>query len=132
MSEIPTNDPRFVFLATWAARWGAGLTLEGECGFGRECVGILVGNGYLDYAHLWEEFPDAQMWTPPDAYHKHDCMAVLGRGETALQQLYDWAKWLDDNGWTVEIAARRPADDIDLLMHGISIARLMPPAHAAA
>lgn len=27
---------------------------------------------------------------PPNAYHKHDCVVVLGRGDEAIRELSDW------------------------------------------
>ena len=35
-------------------------------------------------------------------YHKHPCVAVLGRGEDAESQLYEWLMWFDANGFKVE------------------------------
>ena len=82
----------------YAARHNVKLELEGEVGFGRECVGIVCDNGsYPDY-----EVEDLE-WVPNDAYHKHNCVAVLGRGEHAESQLYDWLKWFDDNGYAPEL-----------------------------
>lgn len=62
------------------------LILEeaGEVGFGRPCVGFLKGTGYVDYnatvhPDYKPAFPDDEYYEPPvpDAYHKHDCLAVL-------------------------------------------------------
>jgi hypothetical protein len=114
-----TRETRIVYLTEWAARYGCCLQLAGEVGFGRECTGILKGDTYIDYAH------EPGIWTPEDAYHKHDCLAVLGRGDGALEQLYQWVKWLDENRWGVEEIYRKPTSDIDLAFHGISLPRLV-------
>jgi hypothetical protein len=81
----------------------------GECGIGRECVGIVTHGTYPDYhwgaceeTEYEDTDPNGYIWKPPHAYHKHPCVAVLGRGEEAEAELYDWLKWFDDNGFTVE------------------------------
>lgn len=127
------NPEHSQFLITWAAKHGAVVNFAGECGFGRECVGVLVGGSYLDYSHLYDLFRGdrarwAEWWAPEDAYHKHDCMAVLGRGPGAVEQLYQWAKFLDDHGWTVGLEARQPDSVLDAMLGGFSTAMLMPPA----
>lgn len=84
---------------------------EGEVGFGRECVGLTNGNNYVDYNPT--SHPDYDYITefyspvffqiaPPNAYHKHDCLAVLGRGEDAIRQLSDWVDKLNEMGVVVE------------------------------
>lgn len=84
---------------------------EGECGFGRECVGLTNGNNYVDYNPTREPdyeyvdgFYDERFYdiTPSDAYHKHNCIAVLGRGEDAIRQLSDWIDKLNELGAVVE------------------------------
>ncbi len=84
---------------------------EGECGFGRECVGLTNGNNYVDYNPTHSEtyeyidgFYDERFdeIAPPDAYHKHDCLAVLGRGEVPIRQLAEWVIKLNDLGAVVE------------------------------
>lgn len=116
----PSYDEQVRYLADWAVRNDCQFKLEGEVGFGRECVGMLRGNSYLDYSHLWQEMPGEEFWWPQNAYHKHDCMAVLGRGPDAVRELYDWAKWLDEHGWTTQ--------DVDALLHGLSTPRLVKRA----
>lgn len=84
---------------------------EGECGFGRECVGLTNGGNYVDYNPTCEPdydyvegFYDERFYdiTPPDAYHKHNCIAVLGRGDDAIRQLSDWVDKLNEIGVKVE------------------------------
>jgi len=84
---------------------------EGECGFGRECVGLSKNNNYVEYnptsSQNYEnipEFYDERLLdiVPEDAYHKHDCLAVLGRGENAIRQLSEWVDKLKELNCTVE------------------------------
>lgn len=83
---------------------------EGECGFGRECVGLSDGVNYVDYNPIdmvkydyIKEFFDERFYdiAPTDAYHKHNCLAVLGRGEEAIRQLADWVDKLNEIGVVV-------------------------------
>ena len=52
-----------------------------------------------------EEFYDERFYEiiPENAYHKHSCLAVLGRGEKAIKQLSDWVDKLREIGVTVEL-----------------------------
>lgn len=114
-----SREAQIVYLTEWAARYRCTLQLNGEVGIGRECVGILKGDTYIDYAD------EPGIWTPEDAYHKHDCIAVLGHGADPLEQLYRWVKWLDENRYGVEEIYRQPTSDIDLLFHGVSLPKLV-------
>lgn len=123
-------DPQHVLAITaWAARHGATAQFAGTCGIGRDCVGITLGSNYLDYSHIYDldPQPDPWPWTPEDAYHKHDCMAVLGHGPGAVAQLYEWVTWLDQHGWSVTEEYREPKDSLDAVFHGLSTPKLMPP-----
>lgn len=112
------------WMAQWCAKHGVALELKGECGIGRECVGITKLGSYPDYQWYDDttyERIDANgsVWAPQDAYHKHDCVAVLGRGEEAESQLYDWLKWFDENGFVVEtgsVVRDRPFDIVEVLL----------------
>ena len=84
---------------------------EGLCGFGRECVGLTNGNNYVDYNptdsvnyDYIKEFYNDKFYdiAPADAYHKHNCLAVLGRGEISIRQLADWVDKLNEMGAVVE------------------------------
>ena len=84
---------------------------EGEVGFGRKCVGILHGDNYVDYNPMKHpdyeyiaEFKDERLYdiAPEDAYHKHNCIAVLGSGDEAIVQLSEWVDALNELGVTVE------------------------------
>lgn len=98
------HQQKIEWMAVWASKNKVTLDLESTCGFGRECVGILADGLFPDYA--WDDNYDDSIWTPEDAYHKHQCVAVLGRGEQAEDQLYLWLKWFDDNGYVVETGAQ--------------------------
>jgi hypothetical protein len=78
---------------------------KSEVGFGRPCVGFTKGEGYINFNPTVRPdfdlvFPDDDYYESPenvpDAYHKHDCMAVLvhdGDYDKALHQL---GLWVDD------------------------------------
>ncbi len=105
-----THDEKIQWMAVWAAMHGLALDLRGSVGIGRDCVGVTVDNSYPEYEWFDEKTWDradnnGDVWVPERAYHKHPCVAVLGRGEEAESQLYDWLKWFDDNGFVVETGA---------------------------
>lgn len=95
---------------------------HGEVGFCRPCVGFTKGTGYIDlhplskadYEELWPH--DGRLNAPPgvNAYHKHDCLAVLVtyEGDESQQADYDrailqldaWVRDLESQG-TVEVAS---------------------------
>jgi hypothetical protein len=126
----------------WASRHGMTLTLEGECGFGRKCVGVLHSGNYPDYEDWgfngpsWSEnFPP--VWRPSDAYHKHPCVAVLGHGEAAEEQLYQWLKWFDDHNYrletgTVDLSGKSDIEkNIAIMMNQHVYYRLVPAVAVA-
>lgn len=80
---------------------------EGECGIGRECVGFSSGNSWIDHnPHNYSDYKPLKKFAckaarPPagiDAYHKHDCLAVLGHGEASVIQLAKWVKHMEKSG----------------------------------
>ena len=84
---------------------------DGEVGFGRKCVGLTNGNNYVDYNPTQfpdydyvEEFYDERLYDiiPENAYHKHNCLAVLGNEETSIIQLSEWIDKLKELGAVVE------------------------------
>jgi hypothetical protein len=114
------------YLALWAAKHQASLMLEGMVGFGRSCVGILVGSHYPDWHAVTEDYTDA-WWVveearPPaeveDYYHKHDCLAVSGHSYDALRQLYIWVQHLEANNVIIEVLARKSRSSLELMFHG--------------
>lgn len=44
-----THEEKVQWMAVYAAKNNMQLTLNGECGFGRECVGVLVNGHYPEY-----------------------------------------------------------------------------------
>jgi hypothetical protein len=105
-------------LERFALKHKLAIELEGEVGFGRECVGLTHGNNYIGY-HPWVykqngtlhpdlvEHPDPKIMDPrlkppkgyaPDAYHKHTCVCVLGRSPDAIAQLVAWADYYEELG----------------------------------
>lgn len=84
---------------------------EGECGFGRECVGLMKGSNYVDYNPInnascdyVKGFYNEKLYeiVPKNAYHKHNCLAVLGRGESSIIELSEWVDKLNKLGAVVE------------------------------
>lgn len=119
------HQEKIEWMAVWCAKNKLQLELEGECGFGRECVGVISDGSYPDYQwydpSTYERADkNGDVWTPEDAYHKHECVAVLGRGEVAEAQLYDWLKWFDDNDFVFESGDQplRPEEGIFGLLLG--------------
>ena len=127
-----THEEKIEWMIKWAHKNKVVLNLEGECGFGRECVGIISHDNYPDYE--WYDGNDAridnngEVWTPNDAYHKHPCVAVLGRGEVAEEQLYDWLKWFDENNFKVEVTMKKDIaklDPIQIIFKGTTDIRIV-------
>lgn len=125
------------YLKGWAADNRAVYEWEGQVGFGRECVGITASGNYIDLNGYDEEYnllPDVPDWNlvcpppeTPDAYHKHDCLCVLGRGPEAVEQLYHWVHKLEANNVEVKIIDRKVkpnAHPIELMLHGVTQAVL--------
>lgn len=84
---------------------------EGECGFGRECVGLTNGSNYVDYNptdsvsyDYIEGFYNEKLYdiAPQNAYHKHNCLVVLGREESSIIELSEWVDKLNELGAVVE------------------------------
>lgn len=115
-------------LTAWAAEWGVTYQ-RGEVGFGRNCVGFIhdESGSYVDLYEMGADYlpvdPELEQATRPpamvaDAYHKHDCLAVLVHGEalpSAVAQLYAWVGSLRLNGFTVKVVPRRTMDVSALL-----------------
>lgn len=98
------HEEKINWMAIWCAKNGALLNLNGEIGLGRECVGISVNGNYAEYewhdSELTRIDENGDVWCPEDALRPY--VAVLGRGEKAESQLYDWLKWFDDEGFNLE------------------------------
>lgn len=116
-----THEEKRQWMAMWAAENELLLTFNGACGMGRECVGVLANEHYPDYRWYANEQDEESsddngyVWTPEDAYHKHPCVAVLGRGEDAESQLYEWLKWFDDNGFKLEKGLNTLSKDLSAI-----------------
>jgi hypothetical protein len=114
----------------WAAEQGCVLELNGEVGFGRECVGILYRTHYVDtpgsgYNEHGPFFGEQSIGGPPDdvaAYHKHDCLAVLGTDAEAVDGLLRWVEKIRANGGRIVVKDRESVpgtdDPINWLFHG--------------
>lgn len=101
---------------------------EGTCGFGRSCVGFSSGSGWVDhnprelsgvYARIDELACEAA--NPPlgvDAYHKHDCLAVLGLGSEPVIQLATWVRHMEAAGDVKIMSYATGATGIQALMYG--------------
>jgi hypothetical protein len=107
MNSVIENLNRF------ASKHGLILEQEGEVGFGRECVGFTKSGNYVDYnptdSNTYEEieeFYDERLndLTTYNAYHKHNCLSVLGRGDEALNELNEWITNLENAG-EIEVAS---------------------------
>lgn len=130
-----THAEKKLWMLEYCSRMGMTLQLAGECGIGRECVGIIVDGKYPEYRWYSPDYLDeidknGEVWTPKDAYHKHECVAVLGRGEAAEAQLYDWLKWFDKEGFMLETGTNplNPATAaIQIIMGQHRYARLVRP-----
>ncbi len=127
-----SHKDKIQFMTDFCERHNLTLTLEGECGFGRDCVGVLAANEcYPDYE--WHDYDgnyqrldnNGDVWTPIDAYHKHPCVAVLGRGENAEDQLYEWLKWFDENNFKCEVVRTGKNDAMSVLMGSNFQARMV-------
>jgi len=117
MSEI--HKEKLNWMAVWAMNHNCALELNGEVGFGRPCVGITVSGTYPDYEWYDDDYnridKNGNIWLPPNAYHKHPCVAVLGKGEKAEEQLYDWLKWFDNNNFSVIEIENPNADSLNFI-----------------
>lgn len=142
MDEPTTPADMTAWLLAWCARHGLRLDVDGECGFGRECVG--VSNGEQGLRSAWVAYdthsPVEQGYRPipgqealapggeaPDAYHKDDLLCVLGRGDYALAQLYRWVRRLDAGGATVERDVPKPIPDLASLLGVTTYTRIVLP-----
>lgn len=107
------------------------LEENGEVGFGRPCVGFLRDGSYVafnprkppDYDYVWPEDPRLH---PPnvvtDAYHKHECFAVLVHSDNhdrALAQLDSWVEHLKMQGAIELIRYETGATGIQALFSGL-------------
>ena len=99
------------YLEAFATKHNLKLKTKGEVGFGRPCVGFTDANGrgYIDHSPLnmqtfnevWPQ--DDRLYSPPgvEAYHKHQCLAVIVEDDNfdaGLDQLAEWMRHLESQG----------------------------------
>jgi len=118
-----TRQEKLDWMINWAHKNKVILELEGSCGIGRDCVGITAKGLYPDY-HWYDDSyekidENGDVWVPEDAYHKHECVAVLHHGENSEAQLYEWLQWFDTNNFTVE--AKQAGEEQIKSLHIIEI-----------
>jgi len=101
---------------------------EGECGFGRECVGFNYGGAWVDHNPYHRETydpipefacPDAEAPEGVDFYHKHDCLAVLGRGDKAIIQLAQWVRHMEAQGEVEIVEYETGAVGVQAIISGV-------------
>lgn len=106
------------------------LQEKGECGFGRPCVGLMHGDNYVDhnpmrypdYSHVWAY--DDRLCAPDgvQAYHKHDCLAVLAPDDNyqeALEQLLAWVECLESHGELEVVEYQNGATGLQAAVSGV-------------
>ncbi len=110
---------------------------KGECGFGRPCVGFTHGDCYIAFNPISVDPPnykvkdllpsDTRLHAPAgvDAYHKHDCLAVLAFGdepdyEKAIEQLATWIAKLESFGDVKIVDYATEATGLQALFSGAS------------
>ena len=105
---------------------------DGEVGMMRSCVGLMRGESYIDYNpydhDTFEPIPEyyderLEKIIPEDAYHKHECVAVLVHDDdydTAIRQLSDWVDGLRKLKVSLEQipSGYGPDNPIALMIHG--------------
>ena len=116
-----TREDKIKYMKEWCGKNGLILDLEGGCGFGRECVGVTNGNSFPDYVGYDDDYNviwGDEVWVPDNAYHKHPCVAVLGRDDESVDQLYQWLKWFDENGYVVSKIKNTFSHPLEAMLKG--------------
>ena len=130
--NMDKDNPVWQNLQRFANEHKVLLEDNGEVGFGRPCIGFLRGGSYIahnpynssDFARIWPE--DQRLLPPgtvPDAYHKHDCFAVLVHGDDydkALVQLNAWVEHLEAQGTVELVEYETGATGIHALLSGVT------------
>lgn len=112
-TELNIDEVR-TYIHDFARDHGVSFTEKGECGFGRACSGLTVGNNYVDHNPCAlpdympiKELQDDRFYAPEgvEAYHKHECFAVLHVGDSddsvykdAIIGLYKWIQHILGQG----------------------------------
>lgn len=120
--RISVADADRVFIQEFANRHGLVFDANGEIGFGRPCVGLRHGDCFAYYnPYGAEELHDDRLY-PPDsvgnAYHKDNCVAVLGSGDDAIRQLADWLRHYDEVGVEIYMRPLKHDNVIAAMLHG--------------
>jgi len=128
------SKKKIKWMEDWCSNHGLTLELDGECGFGRECVGIMCSENECFPDYTWHDEQtykrldnNGDVWTPEDAYHKHPCVAVLGKGNKSIEQLYKWLCWFDENNFTFELIPTGKNDHMSVIFGKNKHARLVRP-----
>lgn len=107
---------------------------NGEVGFGRPCVGFLHGDNYVEHnprdLEKYKVIPHLECekcYAPDgvDAYHKHNCLAVLGHGEEAIKQLAEWVQHLESQGEVSVETYQTGATGIQAVFSGFTAKAIM-------
>ncbi len=103
---------------------------EGECGLGRDCVGFGTGDNWISFNPTqsggnYEPIKGLQCeaaYAPDgvDAYHKFNCLAVLGRGPKAIKQLALWVQSIEAAGNVEIVTYETGATGIQALVSGLT------------
>jgi hypothetical protein len=116
---------RLAAARAWAADQECVITLDGQVGFGRPCVGVMWQDHYVDTPGSdFNEIREDERIAPPEDvrnYHKHDCLAVLGTDDQALDGLLRWVENLIGHGATVTLVDRDPSERdnfFSAMLHG--------------
>lgn len=125
---IPMNPQEINYLIKFCAENNFTLSLEGEVGFGRSCVGIMnpTSECYIGYEVLDEKTYEtiaqstvAQRNAPENAYHKGPYFAVLVSDEETrnarISELYNWIKAINDGGFKIIEVEER--DSLSVLLN---------------
>lgn len=129
MSTTPTIEEARAICQRFANQHKIIFDETGECGFGRECVGFRHGDVWIsyhpcasrgDYDHIAGfDFGDPYAPEDVDSYHKHECLAVLGRGDVAVIGLARWVTKLEAQGIVSVVQFETGAVGIQALLTGI-------------
>ncbi len=115
---------------------------EGECGFGRKCVGFRDGHKWIDHNPYksngdYEPIKDLACdacYAPSGvhSYHKHDCLAVLGRGDEAVIGLAKWVIKLEAAGEVKIVQYETGATGMQALFSGVTARAVIVKANVKA
>ena len=124
------KNPLLLKLSVFADKHGISLVSKGEVGFGRSCVGFTMGSNYIDYCPIdmstyepIEKLNDDRLYAPDgvEAYHKHNCLAVLVEDDDydeALRQLAMWVDHLTSQGEVEIVSYRTGATGMQAMLTG--------------